>query len=110
MTVLQLQEALEHACCQPAAEGQDLVILGDEVPDHLEAPLELLFTGLLAMYRGCAWLGCDGSTGAIETLNPGQPIPQNVTLLASANTEEYPQNYWHRISAGVRRSLPKAFE
>ncbi|MBP3954435.1 hypothetical protein J8F10_03910 [Gemmata sp. G18] len=89
--------------CTPALDGPDLA-LGLDPPDALEPLLRLLHTGVRAQLAGRAWYGCAGDTGRVVELNPGQPIPDGITLLCVAGDAR-----WDRIGPAARIDAPELF-
>ena len=89
--------------CAPALDGPDLA-LGLDSPAALEPLLRVLHTGVRAQLAGRAWYGCSSDTGRVIELNPGQPIPDGITLLCVAGDAR-----WDRISPAARTDVPELF-
>jgi hypothetical protein len=87
----------------PAAEGEDLVFDADP-PADVDPLLRVLHTGVRALVSGKRWYGCDGATGRVCELNPGDPIPAGITLLAVEGDQR-----WDRIDPSARLDHPHLF-
>jgi hypothetical protein len=87
----------------PAVEAEDLVF-DVEPPADLDLLLRVLHTGLRALVTGKRWYGCDGTTGRVNELNPGDPIPAGITLLAVQGDRR-----WDRINPSARLDHPHLF-
>ncbi|MBP3956714.1 hypothetical protein J8F10_15685 [Gemmata sp. G18] len=104
MTVCTARALLESlGPCAPALDGPDLA-LGRDPPDALEPLLRVLHTGVRAQLAGRTWYGCAGDTGRVIELNPGQPIPDGITLLCVAGDDR-----WDRMSPAARIDAPELF-
>jgi hypothetical protein len=87
----------------PSVDREELDFAVDP-PSELVPVIEVLQTGLRALLGGRPWYGCDGETGRVVQLQPGVPVPGNVTLLCVAG-----DTCWDRIGPGVKNDLPALF-
>lgn len=104
MTAADLLAALQQAGCEPAADGDELVLSADP-PGPLVAKLELLHTGVRAILAGKCWYGCDTATGRTVALDPADLIPSRVGLLVVEGAAEL----WDRIHPLARLDSPELF-
>jgi hypothetical protein len=87
----------------PAAADDDLVLDLDP-PAELARVAAVLHTGVRAVLTGRKWYGCDGRTGRVYALDPGQPIPAGITLLCVEGDRR-----WDRTHPGARLDHPRLF-
>jgi hypothetical protein len=79
-------------------------------PEHLDALLRVLHTGVRAIVTGKPWYGstCAGKGRTwVGELDTAAPIPPNVWMLAVAGD---PDGVWDRIPAHARLETPEAFQ
>jgi len=101
MTVRELLARLDPF--GPTTEGEELTFVADP-PADLDIVLSVLHTGVRAALAGRRWVGCDGTTGRAEALNPNAPIPAGITLLCVEGDGQ-----WDRIDPTARLDAPRLF-
>ncbi len=75
-------------------------------PAGLTRRLRVLHTGVRAALAGRPWYGCgsDRRTAAPREIDPAEPIPDGITLLAVAGDRR-----WDRVPAGAWADLLELF-
>ncbi len=104
MTAADLLSALQLAGCEPAVADAELVLTADP-PPALAPAVAHLHTGVRAILTGKRWYGCDTTTGRTVALDPDDPLPSGVGLLAVEGESEL----WDRIPPVARLVSPELF-
>lgn len=65
----------------PTVDGTALLFT-TAPPSRLLPVLGVLHTGVRAILGSRRWFGCNGATGHVRELHPGDAIPRGITLLA----------------------------
>jgi hypothetical protein len=100
-TARDLLAAIRHYT--PAVEGGELV-LGSDPPAELEPLIEVLQTGIRACLTGRLLWGSSNWSAVhprVERLNPGEPLPGWVGLLAAEGDSS-----WDRIGPAAKLDYP----
>ena len=87
----------------PALEGTELVFATDPPPE-LDVVLCVLHTGVRALLAGKTWWGTTSPKVRVLELNPADPLPAGVALLAVEG-----DGRWDRLRPDAHLDLPKLF-
>jgi hypothetical protein len=100
-TARELLELVRHY--GPAVEDGDLVF-ETEPPPELDAALRVMHTGVRALLTRRRWWGSTSEKPRVIELNPAEPIPAGITLLAVEGDTR-----WDRIPPDARIDFPNLF-
>ena len=102
-TAASLLAALERAGFSPIFSPHGLKFTTRPAPEFVPL-LAVLHTGARAILTNRPWLGCSTDSGWCQTIDPNQPIPSWVGLLAVQGDQR-----WDRIRISARLNIPILF-